>query len=138
MNFNNSMDSFLVRLLSRQTPEDDAPPPPDPVPAHHANAVVAFIIGLAIVVLASVLNAAGLNLTKLDHVRTVGSLSSSWGNHEDLINIYSGAHERNTEKCTTERLVMAAMALGHAPLHVRPIPFHRLPYLTPLDEDFPS
>jgi len=42
----------------------------DPVPAHHANAVVAFIIGLAIVILASILNAAGLNLTKLDHVRT--------------------------------------------------------------------
>lgn len=30
--------------------------------------VVAFIIGLAIILLASVLNAAGLNLTKLDHV----------------------------------------------------------------------
>ncbi|KAH9858568.1 hypothetical protein C2E23DRAFT_864468 [Lenzites betulinus] len=42
----------------------------DPVPAHHANPVVAFIIGLAIVTLASILNAAGLNLTKLDHVRT--------------------------------------------------------------------
>jgi magnesium transporter len=43
----------------------------DNVPAHHANAVVAFIIGLAIVTLASVLNAAGLNLTKLDHVHTM-------------------------------------------------------------------
>ncbi|KAI0035873.1 hypothetical protein K488DRAFT_37109, partial [Vararia minispora EC-137] len=42
----------------------------DAVPVHHANPVVAFIIGLAIVTLASVLNAAGLNLTKLDHVRT--------------------------------------------------------------------
>ncbi|KAI8975861.1 hypothetical protein BD414DRAFT_517344 [Trametes punicea] len=42
----------------------------DPVPAHHASPVVAFIIGLAIVTLASILNAAGLNLTKLDHVRT--------------------------------------------------------------------
>jgi hypothetical protein len=42
----------------------------DPVPAHHASPVVAFIIGLAIVLLASILNAAGLNLTKLDHVRT--------------------------------------------------------------------
>jgi hypothetical protein len=37
---------------------------------HHASPVVAFIIGLAIILLASVLNAAGLNLTKLDHVRT--------------------------------------------------------------------
>ncbi|RPD63628.1 hypothetical protein L227DRAFT_542524 [Lentinus tigrinus ALCF2SS1-6] len=45
-------------------------PPNDPVPAHHANAVVAFIIGLAIITLASILNAAGLNLTKLDFVRT--------------------------------------------------------------------
>ncbi|KAJ4467949.1 hypothetical protein C8J55DRAFT_565037 [Lentinula edodes] len=43
---------------------------PDPIPAHHASPVVAFIIGLAIVLLASILNAAGLNLTKLDHVRT--------------------------------------------------------------------
>ncbi|OBZ67037.1 hypothetical protein A0H81_12867 [Grifola frondosa] len=42
----------------------------DPVPAHHASPVVAFIIGLTIVTLASILNAAGLNLTKLDHVRT--------------------------------------------------------------------
>jgi len=32
------------------------------------NPVVAFIIGLAIILLASILNAAGLNLTKLDHV----------------------------------------------------------------------
>ncbi|KAI0768750.1 hypothetical protein BD413DRAFT_561088 [Trametes elegans] len=42
----------------------------DPVPAHHASPVVAFIIGFAIITLASILNAAGLNLTKLDHVRT--------------------------------------------------------------------
>ncbi|KAK2463221.1 hypothetical protein APHAL10511_004876 [Amanita phalloides] len=47
-----------------------------PVPHHsgssirHDNPVVAFIIGLSIILLASVLNAAGLNLTKLDHVRT--------------------------------------------------------------------
>ncbi len=40
-----------------------------PGPSRHANPVVAFIIGLAIILLASVLNAAGLNLTKLDHVR---------------------------------------------------------------------
>ena len=43
-------------------------PVDDPVPAHHASPVVAFIIGLAIVTLSSILNAAGLNLTKLDHV----------------------------------------------------------------------
>jgi len=40
-------------------------PPPNPL-----NPVVAFIIGLSIILLASILNAAGLNLTKLDHVRT--------------------------------------------------------------------
>jgi len=50
-------------LLSRQA-DGDTPQPP-----HHGNPVVAFIIGLAIILLASVLNAAGLNLTKLDHVR---------------------------------------------------------------------
>lgn len=33
------------------------------------NPVAAFVIGLGIVLLASVLNAGGLNLTKLDHVR---------------------------------------------------------------------
>ncbi|KAJ7593661.1 hypothetical protein C8J56DRAFT_924783 [Mycena floridula] len=41
-----------------------------PVSIRHANPVVAFIIGLAIILMASILNAAGLNLTKLDHVRT--------------------------------------------------------------------
>jgi hypothetical protein len=45
----------------------------DTVSAHHASSVVAFIIGLAIVLLASVLNAAGLNLTKLDHVSVSAS-----------------------------------------------------------------
>ena len=32
------------------------------------SSVVAFIIGVSIVLLASILNAGGLNLTKLDHV----------------------------------------------------------------------
>lgn len=44
-----------------------------PVPHHtvrHEKPVIAFIIGLSIILLASILNAAGLNLTKLDHVRT--------------------------------------------------------------------
>ena len=36
------------------------------------NPVAAFVIGLGIVLLASVLNAGGLNLTKLDHVRCAG------------------------------------------------------------------
>ncbi|KDQ21464.1 hypothetical protein BOTBODRAFT_168725 [Botryobasidium botryosum FD-172 SS1] len=38
---------------------------------HHDNPVVSFIIGLAIITMASILNAGGLNLTKLDHVRTM-------------------------------------------------------------------
>ncbi|TFK54263.1 hypothetical protein OE88DRAFT_1695526 [Heliocybe sulcata] len=42
----------------------------DNIPARHASPVVAFVIGLSIILLASILNAAGLNLTKLDHVRT--------------------------------------------------------------------
>lgn len=45
-------------------------PLPDEIPptTRTVNPVVAFIIGLAIILLASILNAAGLNLTKLDHV----------------------------------------------------------------------
>lgn len=39
-------------------------------PPSSLNPVVAFMIGLSIILLASILNAAGLNLTKLDHVRT--------------------------------------------------------------------
>ncbi len=69
----------LLHLLVRQNNESDpilvpVPVPiPVPVPAQdhrvrHANTVIAFIIGLSIIILASVLNAAGLNLTKLDHV----------------------------------------------------------------------
>jgi len=47
------------------------------VPASHANPVVAFIIGLAIILLASILNAAGLNLTKLDHVSCPSTIFDS-------------------------------------------------------------
>ena len=43
-----------------------------PVHSRRVGPVVAFIIGLCIVLLASVLNAAGLNLTKLDHVSNYG------------------------------------------------------------------
>ncbi|EKM81025.1 hypothetical protein AGABI1DRAFT_71748 [Agaricus bisporus var. burnettii JB137-S8] len=55
---------------------DDPSPSPiplsdeTPVNKNTASPVLAFIIGLSIILLASVLNAAGLNLTKLDHVRT--------------------------------------------------------------------
>ena len=54
------MPIVLTNLLPRD--EDE------PVRSHHGKPVVAFIIGLSIVLLASILNAAGLNLTKLDHV----------------------------------------------------------------------
>ena len=68
------MDSTATTTLAATstlatTPTPDIPLS-DTVPAHHASPVVAFIIGLAIVTLASILNAAGLNLTKLDHVST--------------------------------------------------------------------
>lgn len=46
----------------------------DPSYTHGASPVVAFIIGLAIILLASILNAAGLNLTKLDHVSVLRCL----------------------------------------------------------------
>jgi hypothetical protein len=71
----------LLHLLVRQNESDPILPVPIPipvpVPAHdtngvrHGKPVIAFIIGLSIITLASVLNAAGLNLTKLDHVRAV-------------------------------------------------------------------
>jgi hypothetical protein len=64
------MSSTLLTSSLMPSPSATAVPDDDPVPAHHAKPVVAFIIGFAIVTLASVLNAAGLNLTKLDHVRT--------------------------------------------------------------------
>lgn len=48
---------------------------PEAPQARHGNPVVAFIIGLAIILLASILNAAGLNLTKLDHVCTRNELA---------------------------------------------------------------
>lgn len=70
-----SLLSSLVRRQDEDDPSNAMPPPDDYVPAHHASPVVAFIIGLAIVTLASVLNAAGLNLTKLDHVRALNPLS---------------------------------------------------------------
>lgn len=55
--------SLAVGFFNRQ---EDGETPKVP---HHDSPVVAFIIGLSIILLASILNAAGLNLTKLDHVR---------------------------------------------------------------------
>lgn len=54
--------------MNTSSPEDVSPP--DSPPATHAlHPVVAFIIGLAIILGASLMNAGGLNLTKLDHSR---------------------------------------------------------------------
>ncbi|KAF8135708.1 hypothetical protein EV363DRAFT_1429417 [Boletus edulis] len=60
------MDTSTTSTSLAPSPTETSTTPP----AHHVDSVVAFIIGLAIVLIASVLNAAGLNLTKLDHVRT--------------------------------------------------------------------
>lgn len=68
-------------IMSSPIPSAFEPPPLDDVPAHHASPVVAFIIGLGIVTLASIMNAAGLNLTKLDHV---GLLPNTLQPHTDL------------------------------------------------------
>lgn len=70
----------LIGNLSDPIPSEILHDPPDPAalatnPPRHANAVGYFMIGLAIVTLASVMNAAGLNLTKLDHVSSKPLLS---------------------------------------------------------------
>ena len=103
-------------LLRRQ----DAPPSPagddgGDAPQHHINTVVAFIIGLSIVTLASVLNAAGLNLTKLDHV----SRPCTVERRVTQGCMHAGAHERGAEERAQEGLAAAAVAARHAALHVR-------------------
>ncbi|KAG1862586.1 hypothetical protein DFJ58DRAFT_775862 [Suillus subalutaceus] len=65
-----SLATSVPTLTSTIAQATGEPYTSDPVPAHHASPLVAFIIGLAIILLASILNAAGLNITKLDHVRT--------------------------------------------------------------------
>jgi|HubBroStandDraft_3_1064219.scaffolds.fasta_scaffold764430_1 hypothetical protein len=65
-----SLPSVTPAILVESTTQVDR------VPARDANPVVAFIIGLAIILLASILNAAGLNLTKLDHVGVDGCVST--------------------------------------------------------------
>jgi len=84
-------------------PEDNTVPLP-PV-KHHASPVVAFIIGLAIILLASILNAAGLNLTKLDHVRRWDIAEA-----KNILRCFSGPHQSNTESVTEEGLVATPMA----------------------------
>ena len=78
-----------------------------------ADPVVAFIIGLSIILLASILNAAGLNLTKLDHVRRQIQLQPL------LLRYVLGAHQCNSEASKKEGLDATTMAAWHDPLHVR-------------------
>lgn len=108
---------------------DSSDPSTDPVPAHHASPVVAFMIGLVIITLASILNAAGLNLTKLDHVRhlplfgpriVTSYVTACVRAANDIhVHITVGSHERNTKSESEEGLVAPFMALGHGPIHVR-------------------
>jgi hypothetical protein len=79
---------------------------------HQMNAVVAFIIGLSIVTLASVLNAAGLNLTKLDHV---GPLLVMCAYAEAGL----GTHKRDPKSFKAEGLAAPALVTRNATVHVR-------------------
>ncbi|KAG8970007.1 hypothetical protein FRC03_011806 [Tulasnella sp. 419] len=47
---------------------------PSELDDNHDNPAVDFLIGLAIILAASVLNAGGLNITKLDHVSSIKEL----------------------------------------------------------------
>jgi hypothetical protein len=112
----------LLHLLVRQNNESNPIPVPVPVPAHgtngvrHGKPVIAFIIGLSIVTLASVLNAAGLNLTKLDHVRAAPRQTS----RATLTDLYvlTGPNQSHPEKRAEERLVTPVMAPWNVTVHV--------------------
>ena len=103
--------SVATDLLSRQEDGETAPQMP-----HHGSPVVAFIIGLAIILLASILNAAGLNLTKLDHVRRFSTISPFLVG--SLI-LKSGANQYDTQGATEEGLVATVMVARDDTLHVR-------------------
>lgn len=98
----------LIGLLSRQAEGDETP-----TITHEPNPVVAFIIGFGIIILASVLNAAGLNLTKLDHV-------SSWifqGSHV-ILNYRLGPYKCYSKGFAKEGLVTTVMAHRNDIIHV--------------------
>lgn len=103
----------LIGLLSRQAEGDDTPSP-----THDSNPVVAFIIGFGIIILASILNAAGLNLTKLDHV----SLKSVQGFYVQL-NCWLGPYKCYCKVCAKEGLVTTTMAHRNDIIHVRSMQF---------------
>lgn len=96
-------------------------PTPTPSPAgadgagRHTNTVVAFIIGFAIIMVASVLNAAGLNLTKLDHVSTVPCEELGF-----LSLIMVGENELHSKTRTKAGLATSIMAFGDDTLCVIP------------------
>ena len=87
---------------------------PEAPQARHGNPVVAFIIGLAIILLASILNAAGLNLTKLDHVRAHSTLAL----RNIVLTGHVGPYKRYTEGSEKERLATTIMAVGNGVVHV--------------------
>jgi hypothetical protein len=81
--------------------------------ARDANPVAAFIIGLAIILLSSVLNAAGLNLTKLDHVELVYDCV------ELTLMLYLGPDRYYSKSIAEEGLATATLASRNAVVHVR-------------------
>lgn len=96
-----TIPSVSITTTFSSSPSSLPDHPPDDVPAHHASPVVAFIIGLGIVTLASIMNAAGLNLTKLDHV--CRSLLRSSGT-EPMLCGTTGADECDSEGSAEEGL----------------------------------
>ena len=114
----------LLHLLVRQSNESDPiivpVPVPVPVPSEHGvrhgSPVVAFIIGLSIIILASVLNAAGLNLTKLDHVCALHPYL--WW-YPPIDRYSSGSNQSYPKKRAEERLVTTFMAPWNVTLYVR-------------------
>lgn len=85
-----------------------------PVDTRTASPVVAFIIGLAIILLASILNAAGLNLTKLDHVRVAISPSFKANTYF----LAAGTYKCNPKGCASQRLVTAALVVRNVIIYV--------------------
>lgn len=73
------------------------------------------MIGLGIILLASIMNAAGLNLTKLDHVTQIPLfVFESCGNPKPL-----GSDSSCTESIAEKGLASATMAFGNGAIHVR-------------------
>lgn len=84
----------------------------DPAPARRINPILAFIIGLAIILGASILNAAGLNLTKLDHVCRPALVVCP------LVYACKGSDQLNAKGSEKERLDATIVASRHATLYV--------------------